>query len=77
MVDLIAIEPETVDSGIVELLEGALAQAKAGEIASLGLAIVYMSGVAGAKWTTGGSFIRILGAVDRLRHKLNLEMDAQ
>jgi hypothetical protein len=77
MADLIAIEPETVDAGVVALLETALGQARDGEIASIGLAIVYRDGVAGAKWTTGGSFIRILGAVDRLRHKLNLDMDAQ
>lgn len=75
MADLHAIEPETVDPGVVALLEVALAQARDGEIASIGLAIVYRDGVAGAKWTTGGSFMRILGAVHRLAHKLNLEMD--
>jgi hypothetical protein len=75
MADLHPIEPEIVDEGIVDLLEDVLAAAREGEIASVAVAIVHRDGVAGARWSTRGSFVRILGAVDRLRHKLNLDMD--
>lgn len=77
MAELHTIEPEDPDKSVVAALESALKAARNGEVASVAISIVYRSGVLGSKWSMGGQFARLLGAVQRTAHKLNLDMDAQ
>lgn len=77
MADLIPLEPEPLGEGLMPLLEHLMEAAKAGEISSLGVGIVYRDGRIGAKWSFAPSRAALLGAVGRLEHKLNLEADEE
>jgi hypothetical protein len=75
MAELVALEPEPLSDLVVPALERALEMARAGEISSLGIAIVLRDGRTDAIWSNPPSFGMLLGAVSRLGHKLNLEVD--
>lgn len=75
MAELIEIEPEPLGADVIPALEGALAKAKAGEISSLGIAIVYRSGESGQIWSKASTAAALLGSIHRLAHKFQQEMD--
>lgn len=75
MTKLSVIEAEAVSPDLVETLEEALAKAKAGELSSVALAVVYRDGCINWAWSTPPSFGLLLGAVNRLAHKLNVSKD--
>jgi len=71
MATLRTIEPEEPGEDVVETLEYLLAKARAGEISSVAVAVVYRSGIPGATWSRLPSLVAALGAVSRLAHRLN------
>lgn len=75
MTELAVLDPEPASANVIETLEEALAEARAGRVSSVGVAIVYRDGVAGASWSDLPSRAAMLGAVWRLGHKINLEAD--
>jgi hypothetical protein len=77
MVELVSLEPEPHGEGLEALLEKTLEEVRAGEVSSLAIAIVYRSGILGAKWSHWPSFGMILGAVERLKWKLQQAQDDQ
>lgn len=67
------IDPEPTDRGVVDALQRTLDEADT--IAAVGIAIVYRDGTGSSRWSEGLSALRLIGAADRLRHKLNRDMD--
>lgn len=55
---------------VVDLLETTLAQARAGEISSVAVAVVYRSGNTSDGWSKMLSHSTLIGAVARLQHRL-------
>lgn len=75
MTTLRVLEPESPAANVIETLEEALAAARAGELSSVAIALVYRDGSAGALWSDLPSRVAALGSVSRLAHKINLEAD--
>ncbi len=75
MSKLVALEPEPLGDTVTPMLKDVLAKAEAGEISSLGLAIVYRDGCVGQMWTDAANFGLLLGAAHRLAAQINAEMD--
>lgn len=74
--DVTPVEP-LVDANVVEILERALAQAKAGEIRAAAVAVVFNDYAMQAHICWGASASSaLLGSVDRLRYKMNQDLDA-
>jgi hypothetical protein len=74
--DLIAIEAEDQAADIIDTLERVLEKARAGELSSVAVALVYRNGSVGHRRSALPSFPVMVGALNRLIHKLNLDMDA-
>lgn len=72
---LIPIDAEPPGKGIVELLEEALAKARAGELSSAAVVMIYRDGAQGHLWSFAPSIGLLAGAVNRLSYKLNQELD--
>lgn len=75
MADIRVIESEPQGRSVQSTLKDVLAEAKAGKISAVAIAIVYRDGVAGRVWSELPSVATMIGSVDRLRHRLNLVMD--
>ncbi len=73
--ELLTIEPEAPRAGVVEKLETALERTRNGELSSCCIAVVYRDGCIGHFWSDAPSMSALLGSVQRLAHKLNLELD--
>jgi hypothetical protein len=74
-IELLHAEP--VGAGIVETLEWAMAEAKAGRLSSIAIATVDREGCTDRKWSKPPSAGLLLASVSRLAHKLNREMDGE
>jgi len=62
--------------GVIEALEKALAAARAGQVEAVAIAIVGRDYSNWAEYCLGAAPIGMLmGSVERMRHKLNLEFD--
>jgi hypothetical protein len=77
MADLHVLEAEAISPDLVQTLEEALAKAKAGELSSVAIAVVYRSGCINWAWSTPPSFGLLLGAVHRMAHRMNLTKDEE
>lgn len=75
MTKLRAIDAEPVGQEVIAVLERALEQAKAGEISSVGLAVVYRSGVTAQAWSAPPSIGVLMGSAARLVYRLNQALD--
>lgn len=65
-----------VDAGVVEVLERALEQARAGEISAVAIAVVFRDYAMQAHHCFGSAAAGALfGSVDRMRHKLHQTFD--
>jgi glycogen debranching enzyme len=73
--DLHIITAEPRGEDVVELLEEALAQAKAGEFSSIAFAGVYRNGCTQQAWSSAPSVSLLLGSVSRLEYRLNQFID--
>lgn len=56
--------------GVVEALEDILARAKAGDLSSVAIAVVYRDGSTGDAWSEPASIGTLIGAVTILQHRL-------
>lgn len=64
MADLEVIEPEGVSPDLVETIERVLEKAKAGELSSVGIAVVFRDGSTDTTWSKPPTFATLLGAVN-------------
>lgn len=69
------IESEPVGANVIERLEEALEQARAGKISSIALAVVYRDGTNQPSWSDAPSIGLLTGAVSRLEWYLNQVLD--
>lgn len=77
MGDLVALQtrPEKVAASVIERLEEVLAEARAGHVESVAVAVVNTDGTTSSCWSMTDNFPSLLGAVARLAHKLNVNQD--
>ncbi len=71
MAELHSITPEDPAEDVVATLERALATARAGDVSSVAIALVYRDGRAGHCWSRLPSFLAMMGSIDRIKFKLN------
>jgi hypothetical protein len=64
------INAEPLGRDIIAKLEDALAKARAGELSSIGLAVVYRDGSTGTGWSDAPSIGLLIAATTRLQHRL-------
>ena len=69
--------PIKVNEDVVARLEEALAQAREGNIAAVGIAVVHSDGAISRSWSESDSFGLLLGSVSRLLHTLNERADKE
>lgn len=75
MASLISIDAEPAGGDVVERIEEVLAMARAGELSSIAMALVYRDGSIGHCRSRAPSRGLMLGALSRCMHKLNEAMD--
>jgi len=75
MAELHAITAEPAGEEVVAVLERALEQARAGEISSVGLAVVYRDGSTQQAWSSPPSIGTLIGSTARLVYRLNQALD--
>lgn len=75
MADLTIIESEPQGRSVQSTLKDVLNDAKAGKISAVAVAIVHRDGSVSQAWSELHSVPAMLGAVARLTHFLNHEMD--
>lgn len=75
MAELHTIEPEPLGDAVVPLLERLLEMAHAGQVSSLGVAMVLRDGSVQSEWTKATPVAALIGAISRLSHRLNLAVD--
>lgn len=75
MPDLHVIEAEPAGTDIIERLEEALEEARAGKLSSVAIAFVYRDGCVGGSWSTPPSHGLLLGSVSRLAYRINQVLD--
>jgi hypothetical protein len=75
MPDLRVIEAEPPGALVIERLKEALEAAEAGQISSIGIAVVNRDGSVNASWSDAPSYPMLLGAVHRLAHKIDMHLD--
>lgn len=73
--NLIAIDPEPLGAGIPETMAWAQKKIDAGQVSSIAIVIVDRQGKSWRNWSFLPSRTAMLGAVSRLAHRLNLEID--
>lgn len=71
------IEAEPHGSGIVEMLEDWLKEARGGRISSLALAVVHRDGAISAEWSEAPSMPLLIGAASRLTWRLNNALEEE
>ena len=75
MPDLHVIPAEPVGTDIIERLEEALSKARAGEVSSVAIALVYRDGCIEGSWSAPPSHGLLLGSVNRLAYRINQVLD--
>jgi hypothetical protein len=70
LASLKVLDAEPVGADAVEKLEDALTKAKAGELSSVAIAVVYRDGTSGRAWSAAPSLSCLIGAVARLQSAL-------
>lgn len=75
MPDLTVIDSEPDGRGIQATLKRVLAEAKAGNISAVAIAIVHRDGAVSQDWSELPSPATMIGCVSRLLHHLNQVMD--
>lgn len=70
-----SIDAEPLGTGIVEMLEEVLVEAREGKLSSVALATVLRDGTTVSRWSYVPSYGLMLGAITRLAHRLNVRMD--
>lgn len=64
------IDAEPIGADVVSKLEQALERAKAGELSSVAVTVVYRDGACGYSWSSAPSISCLVGAVTRMQHAL-------
>lgn len=72
---LTAIDAEPLGGEIIERLEEALEKARAGELSSVAVCVVYRDGSTGNSWSTAPSLALLIASAARLQHRLHLAAD--
>lgn len=75
MADLLSIDPEPQGRSVQSTLKDILSDARDGKISAVAIAIVHRDGSVSQAWSELHSVPAMLGAVARLTHHLNHEMD--
>jgi hypothetical protein len=76
MAELKVIDAEpAADPSIMERIAEVTKLAEEGALSSIAVATVYKDGSAGVSWSKPPNRSLLLGAISRLGHKLNLELD--
>lgn len=73
--ELRVLDAEPPGQGVVERLEEALEKARAGEISSIALAVVYRDGSVSGSWSDAPNRMLLLGSLSRLAYRVNLDGD--
>jgi hypothetical protein len=74
---LLAIEPEPcVSPDVIGKLTTVCDWVQHDQVSSIGIAVVHRDGSISTTWSTPCALVTLLGAVERLKHRLNSEMDA-
>lgn len=68
--ELRAIDAEPLGADVVAKLEEALEAARAGELSSVAIAVVYRDGSTGTSWSKAPSVGLLVGSTARLQHRL-------
>jgi hypothetical protein len=68
--------PAQVVESVVERLEEVLAAAREGRIVSVAIATISVDGSLGSAWSETDDFGKLVGAVARLQHRLNVNQDS-
>lgn len=64
--------PVEVSESVIARLEEALEEARAGNIVSVAISTIEKDGTIGGSWSETDDFPRLLGAIARLQHRINL-----
>lgn len=75
MTELTVIDAAPPDPGVIEALEETLAEARAGKVSAVAIAILYRDAMTSARWSRTMFVSALLGAIARLNHRLNAEID--
>jgi hypothetical protein len=74
---LLTIDPEPpVPADVIGKLTAICEWVEHDKVSSLGIAVVHRDGSVSTTWSTPCALVTLLGAVERLKHRLNAEMDA-
>jgi hypothetical protein len=77
MAELLVLEPERPGEGLESMLEEMLERVRAGEVSSIAIAYVQRDGRAGRMWSEAPSLAALLGSIQRLAHRIQVEWDEQ
>lgn len=69
--------PTKVVHSVIERLEAALEQAKAGKISAIAIAVVMDDDAMNCAWSDSENVGLLVGSVARLQHRLNRSVDEQ
>jgi hypothetical protein len=68
MADVRVLDAEPCGTDTVKKLEEALEKAKAGQLSSVAIAVVYRDGTCGRSWSTAPNLSCIIGSIARLQY---------
>lgn len=68
-------ERERIKADVIDNLEKALEMARKGEITAVAIAMVDKEGRGNYRWSEGDQATTMVGAVQRMQHRLNLAVD--
>jgi hypothetical protein len=71
MAELHVLDAEPRGADVIEVLEEALRQARAGQLSSVAVAAVYRDGCTQQAWSSAPSVSLLIGAAARLVYRLN------
>lgn len=73
--ELRTLTAEPLGTGIIEILEDMLVEARKGNLSSIAVAKVFRDGTTGSEWSHLPSYGLMLGALARLSYRMNVRMD--
>lgn len=77
MVEIVKLVPERerIRQDVIDSLEKTLEMARNGEITAVAIAMVDKEGRGNYRWSEGDQATTMVGAVQRMQHRLNLAVD--